>query len=177
MKQDDILEMFGKKEKSKPEPNDAPTNEPPISGPEVVGRNKEVEKEFLNELKNEERSETDNTEKVKGEVADNATSVDNSIDPNTGTGSDIPGKQTFSVIISGRVLLSITDATIPRLIQFGLKKAKYDNGKTLDQMMLTDKEIKMLEPMADKVVDILFEQISPLAQFTAAMVAVYGSKI
>ena len=146
-----------------------PLAEPFVSAGGVEGNElneesqKEIEQQLTDEISREERSET---EDINGKNISNDTGVGNN-----------PDRPTFNVIINGKLLLFMTDATVPKAMRWGMEKVGYKTDKKLSELMLTDEEKKALEPAADAVVEEIFKHMSPLAQFGIALMGVYGAKL
>lgn len=147
----------------------APTTAAPDSdsGPEIVedveNDNSEVtEAELVEELSEDSGSETDKI--LDAETGEPVETIYN---------SSVNG----SVFISGRMLLMITDATIPGIVIKGGKMIGYNTRKTRADLVLTENEREELEPLADAVVNDMFKHLSPLQQFLIAISAVYAGKL
>lgn len=147
--------------------NTEPPPDPLLSaaGEDDLGeqRQREIEQQLEEEITSDEQSETEGldgapTNDNNGPVANNDRPV-------------------FNVIINGKLLLFMTDATIPKAMRWGMKKVGYETDKKLSDLMLTEAEKKALEPAADAVVEEIFKHMSPLTQFAVALVGVYGSKL
>lgn len=119
-----------------------------------------IERELSEELKNVGASET---ERADGEeIAADETEIE-------GDNENVEEKSV--VLISGSLFLIVIDNIIPRII---LKLAKFMGmglNKKVKDLKLTDEEMEQLLPIADKIADELFSNLSPLNQFLIA----YGS--
>lgn len=83
----------------------------------------------------------------------------------------------FPVNVSGRMLLYGCDAFFPRAIIGVGKYVGYKTDKKATDLMLTEKEVAILEPLADPVAKELFQHMSPMAQFVTAISMMYMQKL
>lgn len=129
------------------------------------GGSSETKREGDEDKEEEEIPDLGDYERVKKDVEDRI---------NGDLGND--GKK-YGVLISGDMLLSVTDAIIPRGIVAVRKVLKIKGDKKVSDLVLTEDERKVLGPLADKVVEELFEKFSPMQQFALVLAAIYGSKV
>lgn len=135
--------------------------QPPISRPAAES----VEKELINELKQDEKSET----KVVGENPVTVTDATLAPVPSTPSGN--------LVVIDGRMLLYGCDAIFPKLIIGGASLVGYKIDKKASDFMLTPAEIEMMKPSANAVAGELFQNLTPLQQFCGMMISIYAQKL
>lgn len=157
------------KSKSEPEPEPSPNvADEPAPPTEALGGEPSladpIEEQLDEELGKNEGSETN----VGGGTNDS--------DSLPG-GDPEPPKQVFQVFISGGLLLHGCDAVIPKFMLWAAQKAGYKSDKKAADMILTKEEFNLLEPLAEPVAQELFQNMSPLMQFTLAIGSVYAGKL
>ena len=140
-------------------PNDTEDENSPAESEEIL-------EELVEEISDEGVSETINS--------DDNSDVPRSDGPEIS--NDRPS-QPMQIFISGRLLLGITDAVIPTAIIKGGRLIGYKTNKKRSDLMLTDAEVDLLEPLADNVSKEIFAQLTPIQQFLIALGGIYGSKL
>lgn len=186
MSMNDAASFFGKKLKPKKDDKPAPAGEsyteinnqdngearPNIEAESATEENvdraeidAELEQEIIEDIKSDTGSETN--------ISDNGKTINNGEDDENSEDNS----PRFQVFISGQLLLGISDAIFPAIIIKGSKFVGYKHKKTRSELMLTDNEREMLEPIADQAAIEIFNQMSPLQQFFVALGAMYGSKL
>lgn len=148
---------------------------------EIMQESNEADAELSEEIKSEGESETSNI--------NNGNSIDSEpeiIDINLGgkTAGQVvqdalnEKMKAYKVFISGRLLLVMCDAVFPRVIFGGAKMFGYKSDKTSwRDIVLTEEQITELEPIADQIVDYIFSNVHPLAQFSMALGASYAENL
>lgn len=183
MNADKLNSFFGKSAKAENQQNvnkPTPTDKPPDSGGAANVETKDIEKDIINELAKDEKSETiragENASSGQEKITEGAKGVGwDGTSENVGATGD--QKPVFQVVIGGQMLLYGCDAIFPKLIVWGAKKAGYKTDKKIGDFILTDDERKMMEPSADLVARQLFEHLTPLQQFCGMMAMIYGRKL
>lgn len=134
-----------------------------------------VDKELSEEISDEGGSETNIPEDSQNEV---------NIDMGGKTAGEVVKEaldekmKAYKVFISGRLLLVMCDAIFPRVIFGGAKWVGYKSDKkSWQDIKLTKEQIEELEPIADEIVDYIFDNVHPLAQFSMALGASYAENL
>ena len=80
-------------------------------------------------------------------------------------------------LVSGYVLILVTDAILPAAIVFGLRRfGKRDDVKP-DDLRLTEKEKNALEPIADRAASFILGSLNPVTLYLAVSGAMYLTRI
>lgn len=136
---------------------------------DILDNSKDAEEELDEELSDEGGSETNNSG-----ASSNAT-TDAGKTPKQILENALEEKmKEYRVFISGELFLAMIDGMMPRFIFFIAKKAKLSQKKSWHEIQLTEKQIELLTPLAEEIVDEIFKSLSPMQQFALALGANYA---
>ena len=136
----------------------------------LEGEQDKILADLSEELENPGESETNQTVVENVDIEKELEKDEGSVNVGSSSNSNV-------VIISGRVLLGICDTVFPTLVLGGAKIAKIKHNKKREDLVLTEEEKEIAEPMADKIVEELFEKFTPMQQFLIVMGSFYGAKL
>lgn len=80
-------------------------------------------------------------------------------------------------LVSGYVLVLVTDAVLPAVIVFGLRRFAKRDDVSADDLRLTDKEKNALEPIADRAASFILGSLNPVALYLSVAGAMYLTRI
>lgn len=137
---------------------------------EIILESKEVQNELENEMGTDGGSETNQDNDT---VENNPTVqevVENVLEEKM---------KIYKVFISGKLLMSMIDTALPKIMATALNTFKKDKKKLVNwkTIRLTKEQMEEIIPAANEVVDYIFQHMNPLMQFMLACSVMYGGNL